>query len=237
VIGDNNSKVKIAIPPTVDVIIVDRGRERLSYQIRNVSKYMHWINKIIVIKISDSAHSDVIHSSKPVITTPVITVYTKLKKLLDIFQHIHEITPDIADHFVFLGDTTIPIKKVIATDFWSISSKYRMFNYLDIHAKTVGFEEYFEDTMPVMIVHLKDLILCETLDYYILSLSVTDTIVYSPFINHKIIFTDNDFADTIQVKKQTNIQQLFMTLLISPTLSNNAQHRMNMNAIELISST
>jgi hypothetical protein len=235
VLGDKKRTIAIKVPEEIDVIIIDRGRGRSAYQISTIDKYMPWVHHIIIVKITQSVTFTVNHDlpRSSNVERPVINVETSETDLLSIFENIQNIVD--SKHFIFLGDTTIPVRLMKQKIMWSASSKLRMFNYLDIDARTIGFEAYYEPTMPVMVVSLNDLTEAGNLDYYVLSLSVTDNVVYSPFINRMIILTDNKFTDEQQIQKKTQMSEYFMTFVISPPLSNDCQEVMNQKIIDVLS--
>ena len=237
VLGDRETSLKVEVPEKIDVVLVDRSRGRLGFQIENIDNYMPWINSIVVIKMTKVEHKlpniekkgDQKQQKEG---NPVITMSTDYTDLLQVFEHIKEIVPELSDDFLFLGDTTFPVQKIVPTQLYSPSKKIRMFNHLDIDAKHAGFEKYFEDTMPCLLVHVEDLVQAGSLDYYLLSQSITNQIVYSPFINQTVVLTDNEFADNEQLDTKPTAVHLFRTFIIAPTLTERAKQRMNQKTID-----
>lgn len=234
VLGDKhrNKCFECEIPDKINVVIVDKGRDRSLHQTAAIRKNMSWVNSIILIKTIESESKYIENNYQEASDIPVISLNTVDKELLSILED----TDSIGDFFIFLGDTTIPVKKTPANQLISKSGKIRIFNYLDIDARTVGFERYFEQTMPVVIINRKEMIDMGGLDLYLLSLSITSKIIYSPFINKLIILTDNKQTDNSQVESVNSHTQYFSTCLILPTLSQQSQKAMNKKVIDIFKS-
>ena len=240
VFGDRKSHVTINVPDNVDVVIVDRGRGRTRDQIRSVDQHMPWVKKIIVARVPNEGMMPVkalrfserfLDASEPAKTqsrkATIVYAEAKHRDLRQIFEDVKNLDVDVSDHFIFLGDTTMPVRDVDPEDFWSRTKKLRIFNYLNVDARVAGFQDFYETTMPCMIVESKDLEEAGSLKNYLLALALTDSIVHCPSINKVIVLTQNSFADEEQANKKLTKAQKFMTVLISPPLDRASTEKMN----------
>jgi len=231
-ISDSNQE-KSSVPTLIDVILVDRQRGREVFQIRNIQKYMPWVHKILVFKLPSTYKQtkgpyplqDTETSTVPVeYIMPLEDQYNTLEKLT---SNLSNIQPNMSEHFIFLGDTTLPIQSIVPEQFFSPSQKLRMFNYLLDATVSSDFRKYYEDTMPVMLLNNTDLKAAESLDFCLFSYSITEKLLYSPFINDLIILTANEFTDNQQLSKITAPSELFQTILIPDTFPETSRKKLN----------
>ena len=235
VLGDKKNQQqqlnRIQMPSKVDAVLVDKGRERVSYQVVNLQKCMPWLHRIVVINMTKNFIRVAGSSESSVLVT---YVDTDPKEILHILENIATLVPRISNNFLFLGDSCAPTTTVKPQDLWSTSGKIRVFNYFNIDAKIVGFDKYYEKTMPVFLIDLQKLLEAGTLDNLLFSLSLAEQILYSPSINRSVIFTGNQFADDAQLIRKNHSSELFLTFLISPHLPDKTKANLNKNLLKFL---
>lgn len=231
ILGDRET-VYITVPSPIDVVLVDRGRNRVTHQVSNIDRYMPWVQNIVVVKMVDSliypTTTNEENETEGAQHT-IINVESNATTLQAVFESITDV-----EHFIFFGDTTFPTKTIDVRQFWSQSRKLRLFNYLQVD--TNELDQYYETTMPVMIVDTDDLTAAGTLDYYVLSLALTDRVVYSPSLNHVVILTNNEYTDDQQLDShQPDESEYFTTFLIPPTLPLSIKQTLNQKILDYVS--
>lgn len=242
IVGDkkrNDGVFKGTIPPLnldIDVVLVDMGRGRLDHQIACVHTFMGWVRKIIVLKTTPPPPSvpkgDGVGGVKP----PVHVVQIdEAHDLFDMVENIQGLFGGISENFIFLGDSTVPIRKVSASHMYSESRKRRVFNLGGHSTGEIDGGIYRERTVPVFIVNRIELEKSGTLGLYILSLTLADKVVYCPHINHMVLLTNDRVVDVAQIETTIEPHRYFMTVLIATHLDHHAHISANEVAIEAMS--
>lgn len=232
----SNSK-KCGRPSDFDVILIDRGRQRASFQITAIDKYMPWVNSIILVKLPDPVdYSCVLPESVKEVKsqTPVIHIKSTSNDYPYILMNIKKKYSNIQDNVIFFGDTTFPIKPMTSSCFWSSSRKQRLFNYFHPDANSIGLQEYFEYSLPVTIINIPTLNRSTSLKNYLLSLTLSNDLVYSPTINQTILLINNEFADGHQLESRPESQHYFCTIFIKPDEKPEIQQYLNQKIINFL---
>ena len=223
---NKNSAVK-----RIDIVLVDRGRGRTGLQLAAVTRYMgNWANSILIVHAGEGEGEGEgeIPGETPSMGPPIFHVDSNNKNVHEIVQNIRSLHPEIAEHVLFLGDTTLPLQNVDRSDLWSRTKKKRIFNYL----LGTPFDKFIEHTVPVTLIAVTGLERTGSLDAYLLSLTLSDEIVFSPTINKQIILMDNKYTDDVQINSKD--KELFVSAFISPDLPEEAQKRMNETILEFL---
>jgi hypothetical protein len=218
IVGDRRCRLSeaIAIPDLIDVIVVDRGRGRVMAQVDCVLRFMPWVTRILIVYTTpvaadptrtQSGSSQLVWLACRDETATVEALYAQVPSLL-----LREQQAPL-QHFLFLGDTTIPLRAVPKLELWSLSKKLRLTNYQVQDA----FSQEYEWTVPIILLTPRAIGSQLVLRRYLQTLILTHAVVYSPFTNHTIIFLEDDpSTNTIQCSTPHTLE-LFLTCLISPT--------------------
>jgi hypothetical protein len=221
----------------IDIILIDRGRQRTIFQIERIDRYMKWVNTIIVVAVDNNNPKNKADKLPKIESAiPVIHVQSDKKELEAILMEIREKYEPISENILFLGDTTFPSRCFSPEHLFSVSRKRRMFNYIQPDASMAGLSQFFEKTIPVLLFTLLPLEQSTSLDNYILSQSLSNELVYSPWINQSLILLDNQYTDDHQLNtKQSKLCEYFLTIFISPLLTNDVQQKLNTKVISFLS--
>jgi hypothetical protein len=207
------------IPEIVDIVLFDKGRKRNAFQIEKIDQFMPWVNSIIIIKSKYQVEYDVVvpeYIQTIKSTIPVLQFDSEEKE--EGIMNLKMMYPNISDDIIYLSDTTVPIKDISIDQFWSVSQKKRFFNYFQPDAALVGLDKDFEKTFPVLIFNLNDLLKAGSVKDYILSLSLSDKIVFSPGLSKTILLINNEYTDSSQLNSNPENHNFFTTMLINPNV-------------------
>lgn len=208
-----HTSIDIDIPSHVDVIVLDRGNDRLSYQLATINQYMTWAYRIVILR--QTMYPVYKESRMCLIDINTLVIDTNEINIHQLVDTIYSTVPDLAETFVFLGDTTFPIKPVSKRDFWSISKRSRVFNLCDMDYMGLGTPHYYKHTIPITLIKTDTLRSYKSLNYYMIGMIVNDQLVYSPHINKSVLLLNHQSTDKTQMDKHAP-EQLFTTLLIDP---------------------
>lgn len=224
-------------PENLDIILLDRGRQRAGFQIERIDRYMPWVHSIIIIKTPTQVTytcdlPEEIKSLKSQI--PIIHIQSESDDLQHNLMHINKSYTNISEDVLFFGDTTFPIKTFNASQLWSKSHKQRLFNYFHPDVNSIGLQDYFEKTLPVTIINLPKLNQANTLPNYLLSLTLASELVYSPTINQIILLIDNEYTDSHQLIAKPEQQHFFCTMFIIPDIIAETEKFLNQKIINFL---
>ena len=232
ILASKSSNSTFIFPDQIDAIIIDKGRGRYLLQSNLINKYMSWIDNVVVLHINDSkVHIDPMVPNNTISSIPVVHVDTNYSKPEEIIHNIKSIYPDVNDHVLFFGDTTIPIKTVHKINLLSLSKKNRLFNYFFPDLESLNYNHFVEETFPFVLMDIKDIAQTNVRDY-ILSKILTEDIIYSPTINRYILFMMNESVTKYQTDTKFKSNQFFCTLFLDP----NAGPEQNKQILDFVSS-
>lgn len=184
------------IEDDVDVILVDRGRNRSAAQIRCIDRYMSWIRKVHLFTDDDSLTSS---------TPDTLQVHALNERSLEqVFLSIHD-NADVADRFLFFGDTTFPRKGVPRSVFTNTNGQRRMCQKYYPDFQAFSLTNYLEsDIQPVLVVEKDDIDGVTTVDDVILGLVFEDDVVYTPDLSQDVIVTSRTVINQKQLAQVTD---------------------------------
>ena len=204
VFGETYNIPHYQYPLELDVVLVDTGRGRTTLQVARIQKFMPWVRSIIVL------HS----TPTPDPVLPDVRYVAFSGEVAEALQSLKTFHPDVADAFFYLGDVSVPNTHVSKRDLWSTrSSKKRMFNNLEFDTRTTTFIDLYESTIPSLVYDTDDLAEATSLRHYIWTLSLTDEVVYTPFINHLVMLSHNPYANALQTD-HVDDANLFTSVLL-----------------------
>lgn len=220
------------LPEEVDIVLVDKGRNRHHAQIAGVAKNMSWANSVIVVRTKTKVfYSNDVPENVAKTDIPVVYIDAESDDQEHILMTLSNLYNAVARDVIFLGDSTTPLKKISVRRMWSRSFKKRMFNYIQPDADAAGFAKHFEDTVPVCVFNLSDLIAAGSVENYVLSLALTDELVFSPAINRNVVLIDNVYSDNHQIEADAETE-LFLTVHVSPTITGDVLKRLNQRVLD-----
>lgn len=217
------------LPETIDVVLLDRGRDRERGMANAVLKYMDWVNNIYVLS---SDHSGVQNG---------LTYVSFSGTQAEAFNFIPEI-PGISAHAIFLSDQTIPCRRVHKTYLFNME-RPRAFNVLESQAYVQQFATVREALEPVMVADVEnirksELTGGETNDY-VLRTAVTDIISVNNSMKRDLFLysTVSDWSAIAdgQIESLEEEPPLFATFHITGRYSSELNHKVVnfLNTIEV----
>ena len=234
VLGEENEETeqRMRQPEDIDLVLIDRGRHRVTFQLEQIEKFMPWSRSIIVVKmVGQVTYNNPIaekqiqkHSNIPIIYVQSKHNYGDLEAVVMSLPRLYN---NISNDILFLGDTTMPIRPIKKRSLWSPTHKRRMFNYIQPDATMIHLDHFYETTLPMSLINLPDLIETGNLAHYILTIALSNNVVYSPDRNHSIVLMDNEYSDTMQLRRKHTKTQYFVTLFITPSLTQTIQEKLN----------
>jgi hypothetical protein len=137
-----------ALPPSCAVVICERGRGRAAEQVRLVQKNMAAFNGKIVVMAYNGA-SGAVGAAETVQMPAPFKSYAQ--SAVDAAAVVGGLP------YVFLGDQTVPIKKLCIGDMYSATGKFRFFGGDDTDDTDAAFQMYNETIAPVVVYDLNTL--------------------------------------------------------------------------------
>jgi hypothetical protein len=134
-----------ALPPSCAVVICERGRGRAAEQVRLVQKNMAAFNgKIVVMAYAvDGGASGAVGAAETVQMPAPFKSYAQ--SAVDAAAVVGGLP------YVFLGDQTVPIKKLCIGDMYSATGKFRFFGGDDTDDTDAAFQMYNETIASVVV--------------------------------------------------------------------------------------
>jgi hypothetical protein len=236
--NNNNVSSQLDYPDKLDIVLIERGRNRAAFQIERIDRYMPWVNSIVVVNVNNSIKYPVtLPTSMAKISSiiPVLHLETDIQEDVAILENITGIYQEVSNDIMFFGDITFPIRPLPLTYMWSLSGKKRLFNYVHPDATLIGFEKYIEPSAPVSVINIPTLHKSGNLENYILSLSLSHDLVYSPTINKTIVLINQEYTDNIQIGREPVYAEFFMTVFIAPSLELTTKIALNQKLLDFLS--
>lgn len=190
------------LPDVVDVVLLDRNRERETGMRKAINKYMPWVNKIYVLSPNKSGVHD------------EMTYINFSGTQSAAFQAIPNI-PFLSPHVMFLGDQTVPCRPVPKTYLFN-GPRPRVFNILESQAVTDFFANYSEPVEPTMVADVEIIRKSSTTDNYILRTALTEVVTVANHLRRNVYLIGNltDWEKVIdsQLSQLEELPPLFVTV-------------------------
>ena len=197
----------VAPQKDVAVVLLDRGRGRIAFQIAACTTFMidTEFSRLIVVTTDTTAQF-----AEEVSTIRV----TDVSSLETLFMQLGNRVPDL-DHFVFLSDTSVPVRPILLRDLYTAKGDRRLlFNHLLLDSILMPQLDILEPTMPTIIEDAQFLKTFSTLQAYILYVANDNKVVFSGNINQLLMLIDNDVADNLTLLIEPKPHELFQTVII-----------------------
>lgn len=221
----------------MDVVLLDKGRGRLKYQLMALGRYLPWLHRIVVIRqLHSSYHRHHLEDFEgDPISIPVVTIITHRTSLDEMLDNIYEIYPSLSDYFLFLGDYCIPWNFISKNSLFSLSGRYRMWNFMDHHLMSSKLGSLIEKTFPSMCIDGKKWKSFSDLHQYILVMSLANDLIHSPGMHHMIILTGCEYSDKYQLNSKIKQDQKWVTFLLSPHMEEGSEKACNAKITDILS--
>jgi len=204
----------------ISIVLVNRGRERVLYQIKQCRQFMLDPSfKNIVIFSHETLQLEEDLTVDP--RLPIITVIT-VETLETVFLKAKSYVPDI-EYILFMGDYTVPVVNVYIADLFSQSRKQRlMINYLLMDSFLMpGVLDVMEPTIPMLLEDAELLQSFDSIQTYMVFIANDSDVVFSGSINQILNMVDNEIADNLTLSLTIPPKAFFQTILAPNNASEN----------------
>ena len=219
----------------LDVIVLDRGRQRLDVQLQRVGEHMPWVRSLVVLRVADrSGFTAWSPDEHPLSTSAISLLFFEVSSAEpDVaLRELRAQHPDLHQHVLCLGDHTAPVRDVRLDQLYSHpSGKLRLFNYLSPQALTSNLRDHFEALWPAVVINIPELLEAGSMDHYILSLTVAQQTVYAPSLNRNFILVQHEGANHQQLDRPLDTSEFFVTYSIPDSLTPTVQDRVNQRVL------
>lgn len=197
-----------AIPDDIDIVLIDQHRGRCLSQVKLIRKHLHWIRNIYILYTDEEPSIEDCFN---------VQVDGRLELSQMVKTGIISATPAIADNFIYLGDTTIPLRSFRKTDLFGYQGQRRIFNHG--HESDI-FNDYYETVLPLVLMQREKLeSAIYDWNYCIFQQTLKHQLVFNTTLHKQVTVSDNSPPTPDDHKKcRIQLQPLWATYSIPPHL-------------------
>ena len=205
-------------PPTLgfkmSIVLIEFGRGRSQLQVDAIQKYIHWYDKIFVLR-----HASVPSIVQPIPNSILDIVVQDTTTLEEAFINIKQLSNDeIGNNIFFIGDTTIPQAPIDEEYLFNIAgTKYAMLNFISPDEQILHLQNTIEQTMPSTVTPTLNLYNFSTPTNYVLSIATGNDYVFAISINQTITLIGNTEVDHDGINTKPTENEVWQTILLPNT--------------------